>query len=313
MFILISFFGFCSFVSSFITKRDISYKFFSLFTFLLLFSCFILLTIEDGQDYIKYYELLESRISLYNAINFYSYEIIFWSIQYFLVQIFDADTWRDFNVFLIFIIPIIILKLNNNLSFHNLLLFNSVVFSFPGSYLLYGNALRQHLMVLTLLLLFSFFKRYKFLSLSSIFVHKSAILHFPFLYFKDRHFLLLFSYFILSIIIKYFNLYFVDEALGSDLLIIIVYFLFCLILTFLTKDYFFLVIFICSSFFLLVSPVIFMRLILSFGIMIGFYFTLFYSHVFYLRFFSLLVIFINLMLFFFTPLSISSLYKSILF
>ncbi len=315
MFLLISIASIFALLSSLnkkYDKKNLYTLFFAVTSILLIQILLISQFLSDGQDFQKYYDLVSSRTSLYNAVNFYSFEILFWVPQYLLALSFDGETWRDINILILFFISCFIFTGSDKENkIHSIVLCYMIIWSFPGTYLLYGNAYRQLLMVFVLLL---FFKKHKFiLSILSTLIHKSAFIHIIILLFNKFPKTIFFIIVPLTcFLINYLNLYNTEET-NFDFSIIFVYGVFSLLISIIIKDFNILYTYIIILLITITNDIIGLRLLLSFGPIIAFYIINKYSYKkSFLQFFSILALLVNLFLYFMRPTSIKLLYQSVI-
>ena len=299
-------------VYAFLEKQHISTKALAIISISCLALVLLLQPITDGQDFLKYYNLVSGRSDVQNAINFYSYEVLFWVPQYFLATQVSAEVWRDLNVVLLFIFPVLFLRAWLPGGIHRLVVYYVVVWSLPGSYLLYGNALRQHLMVLFLITTFALIRRWPlFLPLSAL-IHKSAILHAPLLMALLRPKFALMLGLALSGLTMFLGKYIVEED-TVDLAVLASYCFFFLALSIVLKDKLVLILLSIMLIYGYSSPLILERLILSSGPILGYYLAVHrkVSNLF-LFYMSGLMVVVNVALTLYPPDSILTLYRSVL-
>lgn len=293
-------------------KESMSARVLALLSVFILFVLCLLQPLADGQDFAKYYGLASGRRGIYNAINFYSFEILFWVPQYLLASQLGPEGWRDLNVIFLFSFPLVFLKSWQKGILRRLVIYYAAVWMFPGSYLLYGNALRQHLMVLFLITLFALFRRWMLIAPLSVLVHKAAILHIPYLISLAKPKLGILLSAMMSGLAFFLGKYF-SENDSADLGILISYCILFLAISLFLRDRVGLVFTILFLVYFLSSPVVLERLMLSTGPILGYYLStqrkLSNSALILMSF---LMICLNVSLALSPPESISALYRSVL-
>lgn len=232
----------------------------------------IMLQLSDGQDYEKYYNLISKKDNLSQALNFYSFEYIFWSLEFYLAKL-GPEFFRDANYILILLFPLIYFSRQEE-ALTKFNLFIVIQWFFPGTALLFGNALRQHLMIIVFLTLFFVFKTNVsrlFVVLISTLIHKSAILTLPFISLIQgkRIFFILLTAGLISVI-SLFDFY-NEIPTSTNAFILPSYFIAILLISIMLKESKLNLISVAILLINFVSPIIAERLMLVLGPILAFY------------------------------------------